>query len=359
MWLTKGVGMRLIRGVLVLALVSPAIFLGPATRAYAHEGWFVEEGQHAGEYFSVDWTILLITLGTILFLASSAAVERHAWSRQLRVLCDKVQRFLPAGIEWRLVSFLSGAMLIANSFTGVFLAPNLVLPSSELVILGGVAQAVVGLFLLTQVSFLLPGLGILVVALPVAAIFFEPALVVDYAVEFLALAAALAIFGMRATSMDQRICRGLGCSPSPSPHLPVTVIRIGLGLSLVILALHNKLLSPDLALTFLDKYELNFMRYLGFTDFTNLHFVFAAGLMEVALGLLLVSGLATRFAAGSLAMMLLTTMVVLGPSELVGHLPLMGIAFLLVYRGPGRLHLATAAESQVATRLAGAPIRAS
>lgn len=334
--------MRLMRATLALAL--SLAFLGRQSAAYAHEGWFVEKGEHAGEYFSLDWIMLLIAGGVILFLASAAAIERHSWLCRLAGLCGKAQGFLPAGIEWRLVAFLSGAMLIANSVTGVFLAPNLALSSPELVVLGGVAQAVVGFLLLTQFSFLIPGLAILVIALPLAAIYLEPALLVDYLVEFVALGAALVFFGMRSSVLDRFICRRLGYCRSHSQHLPVTVVRIGLGLSLVILALHNKLLSPDLALTFLDKHDFNFLPYLGLTEFSNLHFVFAAGMMEVALGLLLASGIATRFAAASMAMFMLTTMAVLGLGELVGHLPLLGIAILLLYRGPGQYHLATATE---------------
>ncbi len=334
--------MRLIR-----AAVALAVSLGFLVRegaAYAHEGWFIEKGEHPGEYFSLDWIMLLVAGGVILFLASAAAIERHGWFCHLRHTCDKARGFLPAGIEWRLVSFLSGAMLIVNSLTGVFLAPNLVLSSPELVVLGGVAQLALGFLLLAQISFLLPAVGILVIALPLAAITLPPAMLVDYLVEFVALGVALVFVGLRFSVLDNLICRRLGYCRSHSSGLPVTVIRIGLGLSLVILALHAKLLSPDLALTFLDKHDFNFLPYLGLTEFTNLHFVFAVGLTEVALGLLLIAGIATRFAAASLVMFMLTTMVILGPGELVGHLPLLGIALLLVYRGPGHFHLATATE---------------
>src|SRR3990172_1737320 len=145
MCLTKeGFGMRFMRAAVVLAL-SPAFYLAQVSAAYAHEGWFVEQGQHSGEYFSLDWIMLLVTVGAVMFVASATTIDRLTWSRKLRELCDQGQRCLPAGIEWRVVAILSGAMLIANSLMGVYLAPNLVLPSWELVVLGGVVQAVVGL----------------------------------------------------------------------------------------------------------------------------------------------------------------------------------------------------------------------
>ncbi len=90
-----------------------------------------------------------------------------------------------------------------------------------------------------------------------------------------------------------------------------------------------------MALTFLDEFNLNFMPYLGFAGFSNLHFVFAAGVAELTIGLMLVSGIATRFVTAVLSIFFLATWVIVGQAELVGHLPLFGLALLLILHGSG------------------------
>ncbi|MBI4296469.1 MAG: hypothetical protein HY667_05070, partial [Chloroflexi bacterium] len=290
---------------LVLAV---ALFLIRGNPAYAHERWFVDQGRHFGESHWLDGTNLTIMLGGLLLIALAVLVDRSGWSRKLQEVFDKLQRILPKGIEWRVVAFLAAVMLIVNAFAGVFLAPDLVLPGRtvtadrsisqiHLALLagqsplpwsaatfGGIAQLLLAALLLSQISFLIPGVLIILVALPMAIIYFAPGLLVDYAVEFGALGLALVFFGMGTGWLDRRLSRRLKLDPSRYAQLPVPIIRIGAGLTLAILALHNKLLFPDMALTFLDEHDYNFMPLLGFTGFTNLHFVFAAGVVELTMG---------------------------------------------------------------------------
>lgn len=322
-------------GVIVMALaLGLSSFLAQGSVVHAHERWFVKEGQHAGERIPMDMISLVVIAGAILLMTLAFAVSRSALSRRLEGLFNRLQRSSPQGVEWRVVAMLAGIVLVANALSGVFLAANLVLPDNMIVV-GSVAQALIGVVLFSQVSFVIPGVLILMVALPLAIIHFAPELLVDYVVEFVALALAMVLFGMRASYVDRRIWAWTKIDTSRYIHLAVPVIRIGVGITLVILALHNKLLSPDMALTFLDKHDLNFMRLLGFASFDNLHFVFAGGVVELTLGVLLVLGIATRFVAVAIAGLLVTTMAILGPVELVGHLVLLGVIALLVYRGSG------------------------
>ncbi len=327
---------------LALALLTLVL---PTGTAYAHEGWFVSEASHSGEHFLLDLTILLVAVGSILFLASVVVVDRSKWYRRLDSVLAQAQRRFPAGTEWKLVAVLSAVMLTANAITGVFLAPDLVLPTRGLVILGGVVQLLIGLLLLSKRSYPLAGLLTIAVALPLAGLYFPAGRLLDYLIEFAALALAFIFAGLGSGYLDRRMCKWLRHNPAHTTHLPLPVIRVGIGLTFVVLALHNKLLSPSMALTFLDQHDLNFLRQLGFSGFTNLHFVFAAGMTEVALGLLLAAGVATRFVAVALVAVFLTTLAVLGPIELLGHLPLIGIAVLLVFRGSGGYRLAASAAS--------------
>ncbi len=319
--------------------------------AHAHETWFVKNGQHAGEHFSMDLTYLLVIIGAASVAFSALAIQRTGWFRTLDAFVTKAQRWLPSGIQWRIVAGLTGIMLIANSITGVFLAPDFILPGDGLVILGGMIQLVIGLLLISQISLSLAGALIIMVAIPVAGMYAPGEFLIDYGVEYIALGLAFFFAGLdsEAVRLDYHLGKsaiaplwrrwgGRICSmggASEFAHLPLPIIRAGLGLVLIVLSMHHKLTDPNIALTFLDKYQLNFMPQLGLTGFTNLHFVFAAGMAEATLGLLLFAGITTRFVSAGLAIFFLTTLFLLGPIELVGHLPLIGITLMLVCQGSG------------------------
>ncbi len=327
------------------AVIIPALFIwlqGHGT-AWAHEVWFVEEGEHAGEHFSLGLTNLIVVSGAAMFVLLAFAVHRAKWFRNLDSVSEKAQRVLPAGIEWRTVAVLAGIMLIVNSITGVFLAPDLVLPKGSLTIFGRTVQMVIGVLLVSQFSFVLAALAIVAAAVPVAVVYFPASLLIDYGFEYVSLTLALVFFGLSSNCRDRRICTLIKRDPSKFARLPLPTIRVGLGLTMVALSLHYKLVDPNLALTFLDKYDLNFMPYLGFSGFTNLHFVFAAGVAEVTLGLLLIAGVATRLAAAGLLVFLFTTLMILGVGELIGHLPVIGIALVLLYKGAGGFRVARSA----------------
>ncbi|MBI2872563.1 MAG: DoxX family membrane protein [Chloroflexi bacterium] len=321
-------------------LIAPGLALAlsvggwSAGSAHAHERWFVEKGTHPGEGLPFDLTSLSVLLGALVFLGLAVAAARGNWSRRVNILVERAQRFLPKGMEWRIVAGLTGIMLIANSVTGAFLAPDLVLDGGGLATFARFGQMLIGLILLSQVAFALAGLLVLVVVFPLALLLVPVSSFADYVFEYASLGLAFVFVGL-SSCPDQFARRWIKFDPGRFSHLPLPIVRAGLGLSLIVLAVHNKLASPDMALTFLDTHDLNFMAALGFASFTNPHFVFAAGVAELVLGVLLLSGLATRLAAAMLAGFFLTTLIVLGLPELIGHLPLLGIVMVLAYRGSG------------------------
>lgn len=323
---------------IVFGLTIPFLALtAGATTASGHERWFVEEGRHAGEAFSLDLLSWVLLVGAFSLAVLAFVVERSSLSDRAGLLAQRANRILPRGAEWRVLAALTGVMLLFNSVTGVFLAPDLVLRGTGWALAGRIGQAVVGVLLLSQVFFVLGG-ALLVAALPLAAAFFPMPSLVDYIFEYAALGLAFIFVGL-SSCPDQLACRVTTVPPERFAHLPLVILRVGFGVAFVVLAVHNKLVNPDLALTFLDKYSLNFMPLIGLPGFSNLHFVLAAGAFEVAFGLLLIVGVATRFVAVALAGFLLATLVALGPGELVGHLPIIGAALLFTYRGAGPYRL--------------------
>ncbi|MBI2851372.1 MAG: hypothetical protein HYX80_10130 [Chloroflexi bacterium] len=312
-------------------------FFGQTQPAHAHERWFVERGSHAGEGFAFDLTMGLVLAATVSLVFLAFVIERIGKSEKWRLRAEKLQRFLPGGAEWRVLAVLVGVMLIANALTGVFLAPNLIPEQSGLVPLTRIVQIIIGLLLISQIAFSLAGM-LMLAALPLALLLFPLNLLVDYVFEFAALGLTFIFVGI-SSCPDWLLRRFVKGDPKRYSDLALTSARVGTGLTFAVLALNNKILNPDMALTFLDEYPLNFMTLIGFDSFSNAHFIFAAGVMELAIGLLLTMGVATRFIAAIVTGLLFTTLVILGPAELIGHLPIIGLALLFLYRGAGPYRL--------------------
>ena len=329
-------GATSVRRRVTLLMTGTAIaFLAPMRMAQAHVRWFTEDKDaYADQQFPRDLTSALLLAGAVSFIALAVYFSRAKWAAKVGAGVQRVSRSVK-GLDWRLVAFLTGLMLVANSIMGVFLAPNLDLANDNLQLVGSAAQMIVGVLLLVQISFTIPGILILL-TLGVTTILIPLNVLVDYVFEFVALSIALIVIGPGLCALDRRLFKRLGIDTEQLTHLPLPIIRIGVGLTLVALAIHNKLLNPGLTLAFLDEFKINFMPYLGFTEFTNLHFTLAAGLTELTVGLLILFGVATRFVTAVLSIFFVITLFVIGPIELIGHAPLIGIAVLLILRGGGQ-----------------------
>lgn len=117
----------------------------------------------------------------------------------------------------------------------------------------------------------------------------------------------------------------------------VRALRILTGLSIAVVAFTEKLLVPEAGVAFLQEYpNFNFMReFLGWDWWTDYRFVIAAGVVEAAAGLLLLSGVLTRVVILVLLVPFNATVAFLPPIELLGHLPIFGIMYVLLLYGSG------------------------
>lgn len=296
--------------------------------------WFVDKDAVCTLcHFERDLTSGLVIVGAVVFVAMAVAVQRASWTRRLCTHCAGLYD-LPQGTEWRIIAFLAGLMLVANSTMRVFLAPNLELPGPTATTIGLIAQFVLGMLLLSQFTFSIAGLVIILVS-AISAFLIPFSALLNYAFEFIGLGFALFFTGPLLSPVDRKLFAAIGFTPARFAHLPLPIIRIAVGITLVILAIDEKLLHPHLTVYFLQQHHLNFMPLLGFQSFTDVHFTLAAGVAELTFGLLLIAGVATRWVAASLSVFFIATLLVLGPVELVGHAPLFGIVFLLISRGAG------------------------
>ncbi|HEY9714351.1 MAG TPA: hypothetical protein V6C72_12850 [Chroococcales cyanobacterium] len=121
-------------------------------------------------------------------------------------------------------------------------------------------------------------------------------------------------------------------------ELGYLLLRILTGSGLMILAIDEKLLHPQLALDVLTSMpNLNFMH----AYMSNSLFVLLTGLVELSLGFLIAAGTFPRTAAVILAGTFAATSLIFGTSEIFGHASFYGIVILVVLRGRGQVTLPT------------------
>ena len=134
----------------------------------------------------------------------------------------------------------------------------------------------------------------------------------------------------------------------------VDALRIWTGISLVALAVGEKLAPSALGQVFVAQYQWNFMQALGFNVFDDRLFVLSAGMVEAVIGIVLILGTTVRLAVLALSVMMAISNIVFivqgnneaALVEFIGHMPIIGIALLLLLLGYGQRLKITHAFSQ-------------
>ena len=163
----------------------------------------------------------------------------------------------------------------------------------------------------------------------------------------------------------------LFCNHAPSEELQtrlkpysVALLRILTGAALVTLGVTEKITGAALSQAYLALYEWNFMQMIGFEWYTDQLFVLSAGAMEITMGLILMLGVVTRLNILVIAGFMLTSNIVFlltaenqnALIELIGHMPIIATALILLLLGHGqRLKLPNPTLKWVTFRLPGAP----
>lgn len=118
----------------------------------------------------------------------------------------------------------------------------------------------------------------------------------------------------------------------------IEIVRIGTGLSLIILALTEKLMYPELSLSFLAVHQWNFMQPL-FPQFTDLLFVLSTGFAELVFGIIFILGYMTRTNTVLIAIFFalsVTTMAIQFQQWEVEDLVVYSAAILFIFYGHGK-----------------------
>ncbi|MCP4492205.1 MAG: hypothetical protein GY820_33590 [Gammaproteobacteria bacterium] len=276
---------------------------------YAHLRWFVPTENL--EPINLSWhpAYPWIIFGGIVFLMIATIIHVKAPSLDGK---HQILDVWPKQGQWRMVSVLVGLSFVLTTVNNHFIAPNIQVDFGLTALI--TLQLVIAVIALTTLRP--KECGILLILIVALSLIVMPlSIAIDYIFEFIAL--------------------GLFFFYHKHRKIAVFYLRLGFGMQLMVLAIHNKFLNPALGLWFLNDHPWNFMPWFGFINFSNLDFVFSAGVAEFCFGLFVFFGIATRFVVLCLSFFFIMTAFLLGFFELVGHMPLFGIAFTLLSLGGG------------------------
>lgn len=374
-----------------LSLIAPCLFaicLG-AVDASAHARWFVDDTRIVlHPEFKFDGLCLAILIGAMLFV--SAALTFEMARGRLSALDRWLARPLaPTVVLWRLVAIIFGLTLMINSMAQVFVAPNLAANGSMVLKTMLFLQVLVGGMFFVHARLTWACTAVLV--LPILCTWeFSAFQAIDYTFELAGIGLAVMLMAPTLAAPDLNTqtqvaalmptgfslnlrterqtydvawSRGnpwrydprRGLSPEDREALAITVLRSLFGLQLIVLAAHDKLLQPGVSLAFVDKYSfVNVPALLGYSQFTNMHFVFGAGLAEITFGMLLLANVAVRGTCVLLLGLFTTTGIAFGIEETVGHLPIIAMLVLLMMSGSPRNQIEPLIERWQVASLSGA-----
>ncbi|WP_223428657.1 hypothetical protein [Tateyamaria pelophila] len=309
-----------------------------ATGATAHVNWFVERDAEPLANFNVTDPIFLvwICLATMMVFFS---VWIDGKLPTLRVAETKLRHDF-----MEILRVFTGMSFLLTAYEGSLVAPHKVADGTFGLVLV-VMQAVIGIMLIANRWIKIAAIMMLILHAGVTLKFgLFPAL--EYAIIV-----GIAFF-LLLNSIADEARRDL-----LKPY-SVDALRIWTGISLVALAVGEKLAPSALGQVFVAQYQWNFMQALGIDFFDDRLFVLSAGMVEAVIGIVLILGTTVRLAVLALSVMMAISNIVFiiqgnneaALVEFVGHMPIIGVALLLLLLGYGqRLKITDAFSQQRAT----------
>ena len=304
------------------------------TGAAAHVNWFVESDAEPLANVSLTDPVFLvwICLASMMVLFS---VWIDGKLPTLRVAETKLRHDF-----MEILRVFTGMSFLLTAYEGALVAPQKVADVTFGLALV-VMQAVIGIMLIANRWIKTAAVMMLVLHAGVAMKFgLFPAL--EYAIII-----GIAFFLLLNSIEDEARRDWL------KPY-SVDALRIWTGISLVALAVGEKLAPSALGQVFVAQYQWNFMQALGFDVFDDRLFVLSAGMVEAVIGIVLILGTTVRLAVLALSVMMAISNIVFivqgnndaALVEFIGHMPIIGIALLLLLLGYGQRLKITHAFSQ-------------
>jgi len=315
----------------VAAAVAAAVAAVAPGIAYAHEKWFTEPGYHPSDLSLVLSERTAIALGAgvvavVLFGLIQRLIGDALWPR-LRIF----ERMREG--DTRLLAVQTAIALIYMAVRLALLTPHLSLPQAPLGYVLAAAQLAIAFSFITRLLDRAGAALLILVGLAVA-VLFSPldALQLAY---YGGIAILIFISGVGRTAT----------APQPPVRDPewgqraLATLRVLSGVAFLFIALGDKIWNPDLGLAFLERYPHFNVFQLAGVDVPGETFALAAGVIETAAGLLLMSGFLTRVVIAVLLVPFNLTVPFLPAEEMIGHLPIFGILYVLLVHGPGRFSM--------------------
>jgi uncharacterized membrane protein YphA (DoxX/SURF4 family) len=286
-----------------------------------HVKWFTDPTRHPTDYS------LLLTFPVIAaFGIGGVAIAAAAW----------VQRSVPEPRIFRALERFAwlgplvlgvhvGVSLIWAAAMGMLFVPSLGVEPDSFGIALLVIEAACGLLLLLGLATRVAAVALALLGV-VAMMPFNFESILEQ-VHILGIAIFLFITGRGAVSLDRLLRQQRALKVPEAPAVALTLLRVCMGVGIAFGALTEKLLDPALANALLsERPHLNVVAGLGVS---NGQFAYVAGLTELVIGLVIVSGQLTRPVMAVGAVLFTVTLPLFGWLELLGHLPYYGIMLTL------------------------------
>ena len=287
----------------------------------AHVKWFTDPRPHPTRYD------LLLSAPLLAAFAIALATVGVAYLIQRRVpeprAVRALERFAASGPFALGVAL--GASLLAAGAAGWLFVPGLPVERDPTgyVLLGAevVCGALILLGLFTRFAALLLALLGVIAMMPFN---FESIL---EQVHILGIAVFLFIAGRGRYSLDALRGAHLALRFDQAPTAAFTLLRIAMGFGIAYTALTEKLLNPPLAQALLD--ERPVLRVLSPFGISDPLFIWMAGVLELTIGIVIISGQLTRPVMAAGLVLFSVTLIAFGLPEFIGHLPFYGIMLTL------------------------------
>lgn len=300
-----------------------------------HERWFLEGGRFPVQFDR--WLTPQSLVPTAIAVAVTAIVVALWRIRGRRtVALGPLQLGMPWENYERLLSWMplvigvhTGVTLLVSGVSRELFFPNLPLPVNLLGGLLGLAEVGIAL------SFIYGALArsaaaALALTWVAGAVMFGPVRLIEHA-ELLGVAFFLFATGRGPLAFDMALERLHRPLPRLVPYA-VPVLRVCTGIGLAVVAFTEKLWNLPMGLAFLATHHFNFLSAIGI-PVSDTTFLLMAGTVELAIGLILISGAYVRLLILVTLIPFNLTLPFLGWRELVGHLPIYGILALLLISG--------------------------
>jgi hypothetical protein len=323
---TGRTGPRLTRCVLV-ALVAA---LAPNV-AHAHVKWFTDPRPYPlrTDLILSDRTAIFLAVAAValgLFTVASKLVSDPYWPRL--PFLDHMAVGAP-----KLLAVQTAITLIHSGVTPALFVPNMPLGLEPLGLLLAGLQVAIAFSFITSIGDWIGALALLLLG-PLA-FFFFPFWDVLEQLLFAGIGLVMLVVGSSAVRVDDARPWFESRFSAAAPRA-VAALRMLTGVSIIALALGEKIWNPDLGAAFMaDHPQFNVFQTLRLANVSNDQFVLLAGLTEGTIGVLLVSGLLTRVVILFMWLPFNLGTPFLPSQELLGHLPVFAVMYLLLVHGAG------------------------